>query len=207
MKCASCGTENRDEARFCKACGAPQTAKIPEAPAPLVAPAIPPPPPPPVRHRYPHEDLVGLLSFAFFLIAVAVVFGQNPTVLDGLQTWVQLVSANGTVFVRPPDPVIVSVGWFFSVVGGLEFVSAALRWALRWPPLRVVSRVLSGVGDLVLAFLVFRYADRLISGAFLLTVLIGVAASLLILYVTLGVYWSSYRPARWPGAIQPHLRP
>lgn len=204
MKCANCGTENNDDARFCKACAAPQTPQASTAPAAPAVPPIPPPPPVPLRRpRQPHEEFVGLLGFAFFLLAVAVVFSQNPNLFDGIRRWTELASAAGTVFVRPPDAVIVSAAWFFGVMGVFEFVSASIRWSLRWLPLRAASRVLSGIGDLIFAVLLLRYADRAISGSFLIMVLVAVFAALLMLYVTLGIYWSNARvyvgmPAPFP---------
>jgi hypothetical protein len=116
------------------------------------------------------------------------------------------MSTYHTIFVRPPDAFIVSAAWFFGVIGALEFVSASLRWALRWLPLRAASRVLSGVGDLIFAVLLLRYADRAISGGFLLTVLVGVIAALLMIYVTLGVYWSTARPRPWASTMEPPAR-
>lgn len=206
MKCPNCGTENNEDARFCKSCAAPQT---PQASPPPVAPVapIPPPPPPPARPRQPHEDLLGLLGFAFFLAAVAVVFGLNPRLFDGIGQWSRVVGANNTIFVRPPETVIVSAAWFFGIMGVFEFVSAFLRWSLRWLPLRAVSRVLTGIGDLVFAVLLLEYANRAISGGFLITVLVGLFAALLMIYVTLGVYWSASRGVPWIPAPQPRVRP
>ena len=209
MKCPSCGTENSDDARFCKSCAAPQTPAASGAVPPVPPPTAPEPPPPPQppRHKQPHEDLVGLLSFAFFLLAVAVAFGLNANLIQDFGRWFQLMSSNHTVFVRPPEALIVASAWFFGVIGALEFVGASLRWSLRWTPMRALSRVLSGVGDLVFAVLLLGYADRAISGAFLLTVLVGVVAALLMIYVTLGIYWSSGRPTPGPSPAQPNLRP
>ena len=185
--------ENGSEARFCKSCATP----LPEAaPSPPTVPAIaapPVPPPPPARHRQPHEEFVGLLGFAFFLIALAVVFGLNPNLISDLRVWSQLASDNHTIFVRPPDAVITSAAWFFGVMGVLEFVAAAIRWALGWTPLRSAARALSGVADLMFSALLFLYAARSLSGTFLVSVLVGVFAILLIIYVTLGVYWSTPR--------------
>lgn len=169
--------------------------------------APPPPPPPPTRYRQPHEEFVGLLSFAFFLTAVAVVFGLNPNLVTDLRLWTQIVSDHHTVFVRPPDPVLVSAAWFFGVMGVLEFVNAGVRWALRWTPLRSAGRVLSAVGDLMFASLLQLYAIGSITGAFLVTILVGVLAVLLMIYVTLGIYWSNARTARWLEFAQNRTQP
>jgi uncharacterized protein YacL len=168
---------------------------------------MPPPPPVVLRHRHqPYEQFLGLLGFAFFLIAVAAVFALNPNLWEGLRQWNQIVVANNSILIRPPDAVIVSAAWFFGIMGVFEFVSAILRWSFRWLRLRAVSRILSGVGDLVFAALLLRYADRAISGALVITVLVGVFAALLMIYITLGVYWSQGRFLPWMASPQPPMR-
>lgn len=207
MKCPNCGVDNGDEARFCKSCATPLQAAPATAPAAPSAP-LPPPPMPamPRRRRQPYEELVGLLGLAFFLVAVSVAFAQNPNLTEDLRVWTQIVSNNHTIFVRPPDAVIVSAAWFFGAIGLLELVAAGMRWVLRWMPLRAAGRVLSGVGDLMFAALLTLYAARSISGTFLLTVLVGVMAILLMIYITLGIYWSAARP-RPPEFVQPRIEP
>ncbi len=208
MKCPNCGTENNPEARFCKSCAAPQTPEATPPPVAPTAPLPPPPPPPPAwRPHQPYQPFVGLLGLVFFLVAVAVMLSQNPSFFDGIRQWTQIVTPANTVFVRPPDPIIVSAAWFFGAIGAFEFVLAFVRWSLRWLPLRSASRILSGVGDLIFAVLLLRYADRAISGGFLITVLVGVFAALLTVYVTLGVYWSAGRHYPWFAAPQPRMRP
>ncbi len=209
MNCPSCGTENHEDARFCKSCAAPLTPTMAAPPATPVAPP-PPPPPPPIyvdRRRQPHQEFVGLLGFAFFLVAVAIVFAQNPNLFEGLRRWMEIVTANQTVFVRPPEAIIVSAVWFFGAMGVFEFASAFIRWSLRWIPLRVAARVLSGIGDLLFAALLLRYADRAISGPFLITVLVAVLAAMLMIYITLGMYWSRGRVLLWVPAPEPRVRP
>lgn len=204
MRCPSCGTENPENSRFCMSCASPLMSPQPAAP---VAPMPPPPPPPPpplrARHREPHEDILGLMSLAFVLIAVSVVFGLNPNLATELQDWTRLVTNRGTVFVRPPEGIIMSAAWFFAVVGVFEFLAAAVRGALRWTPLRVAGRVLAGAGDLVFAALLFLYSARTISGAFLIAVLAGAVGVLLMVYVTLGMYWSTARYVPRPETVQP----
>lgn len=166
-------------------------------------PAFPPPPPSPLRHKQPHEDVLGLASLAFFLVAVSSVFALNPNLGANLSEWAHLVSVHNTPFVRPPEGLIVSAAWFWAIVGTLEFVAAALRFALRWTYLRVAGRVLSGVGDLVFSALLFMYSGRTISGTFLIAILAGAVGVLLLIYVVLGIYWASARVTPRPEAVQP----
>ena len=111
-----------------------------------------------------------------------------------------------TPFVRPPEGVITSAAWFFGVVGVLEFVAASLRWALRWTRLRVAGRILAGAGDLVFSALLFLYSAKSIPGAFLLAILAGTVGVLLLIYVTLGLYWATARPMPRPEGVQPPAR-
>ncbi len=134
-------------------------------------------------------------------------FAVNPNLISDFGRWFQAMSTSHTIFVRPADALIVCSAWFFGTIGALEFVTAALRWSLRWPRLRAVSRVMSGVADLIFAVLLLRYADRAISGAFLIMVLVGVVAALLMIYVTLGFYWSWGRPRSWAAGAWPGARP
>lgn len=170
----------------------------PLAPTPTAGPApAPPAAPAPFavlagqrRQKYPHEDLLGLLSLAIVLTALSVLVAMDPQFIDHIRQWTASADTYHTVFVRPPDPIIVAFGWFFAVVGVLEFLQAGLRRALRWPPLRVASRILSGVGDLMVAAMIMLYASRTISGAFLILACAGIGAVLLSMYVALGLTWS-----------------
>ena len=149
---------------------------------------------------------MGLVGLAFVLIAVSFVVAENPNLVGDLRDWTQLVSSHGTVFLRPPEGIILSAAWFFGVVGVLEFVAAALRWGLRWTPLRAAGRVLAGAGDLVFAALLLLYSARTITGTLLIAVLAGAVGVLLLLYVSLGLYWSSTRVAPRPEAVRPPSR-
>ncbi len=204
MKCASCGTENPEGSRFCMSCASPLTASAPQAPPMPVAPIPPVPPPPPrLRHKEPHEDIVGLAGLAFVLIALGAAFALNPDLWANLSQWGHEISTRNTPFIRPPEGAIVSAAWFFGIVGALEFVAAALRLALRWTYLRVAGRVLSGAGDLIFAALLTLYSARTISGTFLIAILAGAVGALLLIYVTLGIYWASARAVPRPETVQP----
>lgn len=208
MKCPQCFTENGPEARFCKHCATPLVQTAPPAPETPTAPYAPPAPPPPPRPRQePFQPIVGLLAFAFFLVGVAVLFAVDPNAFGDLTTWSQSARTYNTIFVRPPDPFILGWAWFFAVVGALEFVSAALRYSLRWTHLRVLGRILSGLGDLVFAVLLFQYADRAISGGGVITALVGLFAGLLMIYVVMAFYWASARPYPPRHAGEPWVRP
>ncbi len=202
MKCSNCGTENPEGSRFCMSCALPLTVS-----APRPAAAYPAPPSPYLRHehrhRQPHEELVGLLGLAFVLVAVSAIFAWNANLPSELQEWSRIVSVNHTVFVRPPEGIIVSAAWFFTIVGLFELVAAALRWALRWTYLRIAGRTLSAVGDLVFASLLFLYSAHTISGLMMGAILAGTVGMLLFIFVTLGLYWTTARPMPRVSPVQP----
>ena len=200
MKCPSCGTENPEGSRFCMSCASPLAPGVAPAAQPSV---VPPPPPPRLRHKEPHEDIIGLASFAFVLIALATAFALNTNLWADLSQWGHQISTHNTPFIRPPEGVILSAAWFFAVVGVLEFAAAAMRFALRWTYLRVAGRVLSGAGDLVFASLLFLYSAKTISGTFLIAILAGAVGVLLLIYVTLGIYWASARGIPRPEPVPP----
>lgn len=204
MKCTSCGTENPEGSRFCMSCATPLTPVAPAPPAspyPAVAPL-----PPHRRHRQPHEDLIGLLGLAFVLAAVSVAFAVTPSLPAQLQEWARTVSTSQTVFVRPPEGVIVSAAWFFAAVGVFELIAAGLRWSLRWTHLRVTGRLLAGAGDLIFAALLFLYSAKTISGPFLIAILAGSVAVLLMIFVVLGLYWASARVPVRAETVEPPAR-
>lgn len=208
MQCPSCGTENPEGSRFCMSCASPLA---PPAPA---APASPPPPPPPPpwyvvrpRHREPHEDLVGLATLAFLLLAISAVFAWNANLPAELQEWIRVVTTRNTIFVRPPEGVVVSAAWFFVAMGIFELFAAALRASLRWTRLRIVGRILAGGGDLVFAALLFLYSARTISGPFVIAILAGTAGVFLLIYVSLGIYWSWGYGTPRPEPVRPPTQP
>ncbi len=190
--------------------------------APLTAQAPTPPPVPPtpfmpsmpydrhpmhhLRHREPHEDLVGLLGLAFVLVAVSAVFAWNANLPTEIQQWSRIVSAQNTILVRPPEGIILSAAWFFTAMGLFEILSGVLRWALRWRHLRVAARFLAAVGNLVFASLLFLYSAHSISGLMMGAILSGAVGMFLMIYVTLGLYWSSVRPVPPPAPVQPPTR-
>src|SRR6266540_2674134 len=121
QRCPRCGTNNRDESRFCLYCGATLPGLTAEdAPRPAVtAPIVTPPspiriiPPPAPRERAP--DFVGLLGFVFYL---------NQNLLTNLRQWWDQIVA-GQLLYRPPEGVISSAIGFWALIGVTNFVVAA----------------------------------------------------------------------------------
>lgn len=205
LKCPSCGSENKDDAKFCFSCGVSVVQPTPES-----APAAPPPPPPPPPSGWPRPkekgpDYIGLVGLAVFLFVVGLVFYVNPGLGADLRIWADRAARDGP-FIRPPDGVITSAILFFFLMGISSFATAALRFAARRHRFRALSDSLGGVGLVILAFLLSLYADRRISGQLVLATWVAVLGLLLLIYVSLGIYfsWVRHVPSPAPG---PTTRP
>ncbi len=166
--------------------------------------AVPPPPPPPPRSWWerPREkgpDYVGLVGLALFLFIVGIVFYANPDLGAGLRLWADRVSRNG-IFIRPPEGVISSAVLFFFLIGLSSFATAIVRFVIRRHRLRALSDTLGGIGLIILSLLVSLYASQRISGQLVIATWVGVLGILLLIYVTLGIYfsWVRYGPKAAP---------
>ena len=185
LRCDRCGVVNREGARFCMSCGAPL---VPMAAAVPATQGVFTPPPPSYRHEH---DRFGIVGLAFFLLSIGVIFAANPNLASELRLWTSDWTTLGPL-VRPPQGVITSAALFFAVEGVLMFVLAWIRVALRDRRMRATSTALQGIGDLVFAYLLVLYADRLIGGPFVIAVLAGVVGALLMIWVSLGLYWNAW---------------
>lgn len=197
QRCPRCGTNNRDESRFCLYCGATlpglSTEDVrPAMTAPIVTPSSPirTIPPPVRRDRTP--EFVGLLGFAFFLLVLGVVFYLNQNLLTNLRQWWDQILAGQLLF-RPPEGVISSAIGFWALIGVTNFVVAALRWSLRRTKIHTLGAAFGGVGAITFAYLLYRYSLRELSGSQLVSFEAAVIAILLFVYIGLGLHWTSTR--------------
>ncbi len=201
LKCPSCGAENKDDAKFCFSCGVAVAGTMP-VPAPTLVPPPPyPPPPPPAWWTWPREkgpDFMGLVGLAFFLFVVGFVFYANQNLGTDLRIWSDRAVRNG-LFTRPPEGVITSAVLFFFLLGITSFITAALRVAVGRHRFRALADVLGGVGLVLLSFLLSLYANHTISGQLVLATFAAVLGILLLIYISLGIYWSWMRRVPKPG--------
>jgi len=205
LKCASCGAENKDEAKFCYSCGVPVVQATPGSAAAVFP---PPPPSPPLAWARPKEkgpDFLGLVGLAIFLFVVGLVFYANPGLGADIRLWADRASHDGP-FIRPPEGVITSAMLFFFLMGISSFATAALRFAARHRRFRALSDSLGGVGLVILSFLLSLYADRRISGQLVVATWVAVLGALLLIYISVGIYLTSVRRAPKP-APGPVTRP
>jgi len=200
VRCAKCGTENKDDVAFCVYCGSALPGTGAGTPAPTPAPESPSAAlkPIPRNVREPeerHPDFVGLIGVAFFLLIVGIVFTLNTSLLNGLRAWWDRIVADG-IFARPPDGIIVSGILFFALLSLSNFLTAGLRWILDRSRFGALARVLAGVGFLTLAFLTWRYSLLAVSGTQVISIWTAVLGALLVIYIAIGLYWArTRRPA------------
>ena len=175
LVCASCGVANKDDSKFCMSCGR-SLASVATTPAAAARPFAQMPPP----------DLVGLVSFAVFLIVAAIVVLANPGVFSDLTTWFSSFFP-GPVWVRPPQTLIGSAVVFFGLNGLGGFLSAFLRLTVNRRKAKALSDGLAALGTVVFAYLLVLYGDRVLTGPQVLTVLTAVVGVLIIVYIALVV--------------------
>jgi hypothetical protein len=211
VRCPKCGTENDDEVAFCVYCGS----LLPDRAAPPVPAASPPPRPsaavkpiPPAARAFPERrpDFVGLIGIAFFLLIVGIVFTLNTNLLNGFRAWWDLLLGNG-LFVRPPEGIIGSGILFFGLLGLSNFLTSGLRWILDRSRFGALARVLAGLGFLSLALLTWRYSLQAMTGSLVISIWTAILGTLLVVYISVGLYWvRNARPAP-AGARVPTSRP
>ena len=202
QRCAVCGTTNSDDLRFCVYCGAslpgvPMDVSEPGIAAPVAEPEpeIEAPrvtmnePRPPRRQR---RDFVGLVGLGFFLLILGVLFYMNQNLVTDLRVWWDQLVA-GQILVRPPEGVITSGVVFWGLIGVTKIILAPARWVVRRTKIHTLGAVLGGIGTIAFAYLLTRYAARDFTGWQVAGYEAGVIAFLLVMYVGLGLHWSSAR--------------
>jgi len=203
-KCPTCGTENKEDAKFCYSCGMPLAAA---PPAPAAAAAPPPPPTWAAGRPRPREpDLLGLIGFAILLLVVAIVIALNPSVFSEFFRWVDRMAREG-VASRPPGGLISSAAIFWGLLGLGNFFVAAVRFSARQWRLKILADVLGGVALLSFAYLLILYGDRVITSSLVLAFLAGIVGALIFVYIILGAYWGFARGAPAPAPQRPTTKP
>ncbi|MCI4371168.1 MAG: DUF835 domain-containing protein [Thermoplasmata archaeon] len=210
IRCARCGTENADDIAFCVYCGASLTEKAMAAPPPARPAArsslnVPPSAIkkiPPAEPRTPERqpDFVGLIGIAFFFLTVGIVFTLNANLLNDMRTWWDSLVANG-LFVRPPDGIITSGILFTALLALSNYLTSGLRWILDRNRFGALARVFAGIAFVSLAALLWRYSLRAVSGQLVISIWTAILGGLLVVYIAIGLYWSTARRRRAPAPI------
>lgn len=175
-KCANCGAENKEGARFCFNCGAAMAAPSAPGAAPMAA----------VPARPPGPDPLGLAGFALLLVIIGIVFSLNPDALGQFIEWVRHWATEGGP-ARPPEGLIRSAVLFFILTGVSSFAVAALRLGVSGLWVRALGDGMSGIAQLAFAFLLTLYERRALGGTGVLALEAVVVGILIFLYVAIGL--------------------
>jgi len=224
--CLNCGAAPAThDATFCMMCGARLT---PETPPPGPAPVPPPAPsavPPtltpsaagaprpwwetrPPWHAPPAPpDLIGLLSFGFFLVIVGVVWALNPNVFVQFFSWVGSISGSASI-PRPPDPLIWSAALMFGLGAASGYFTTFLRATAMRQRGRAFGDFLSATGTLVLAVLLSAYASRVLSGWAVVGLEVATVGFLIFVYFFVSlVRWRAWSFGAPTGPAEPPRKP
>jgi len=211
VRCAKCGTENKEDVAFCVYCGSALARTMAEPPGPAPAPKAPSaalkPIPPGVREpEESHPDFVGLIGVAFFLLIIGIVFTLNTSLLNDLRAWWDRIVTEG-ISARPPDGIIASGIIFFALLSLSNFLTAGLRWILDRSRFGALARILAGIGFLTLAFLTWRYSLLAVNGTQVISIWTAVLGTLLVIYIAIGLYWARARRSVPAAGRTPITRP
>jgi hypothetical protein len=171
--CEKCSGEISDEDQFCPQCGEPLRTKA----------RIPPRRPRRAREEElcfgggeRRGDPLGWVEFGLFIIIVGVVYTLNPRILSEFISWVESMADFG-FFIRPPTILTNSAMVFFALLGGSNFLVAAIRVYMDKVPMRILQDVLAGIALFVFSYLISLYGDQSIAWTTVLAleaILIGV---------------------------------
>lgn len=215
VRCARCGTENAEDVGFCVYCGSnlKATATAPAAPEP----SAPHPSsavkliPRGVREHYERRpDFVGLIGVAFFLLIIGIVFTLNTNLFNDLRGWWDLMLNEGLpggLFVRPPPGIVTSTMFFFALLGVSNLLTAGLRWIVDRSRFGALARVFAGIGFLSLGALVWRYSLGALTGSNVISLWTVILGTLLVLYISTGLYWVRARRPSPAASQSPTSRP
>lgn len=216
--CPSCGAANAPDARFCMMCGAalptppspptpsapppsPAAPTLPSPPSPETAPppAAPPPAPAPPwsRHRR-RPDILGPIGFGAGLVVLGVVLAANPSLPGQLGQWLQQIGSQGP-FHRPPDGVIWSASFLFSLGGVVGLGFAFLRLVVERRPWRAFLGVMGALAIIGFGVLLYLYAGRSISAMAVIGGVVVMAGALIVMSVLVGMA----RASRWGNPFGP----
>jgi uncharacterized protein DUF835 len=215
VRCARCGTENAEDVAYCVYCGNNLTAPaveptLPEPSPPLPSTAVKPIPPSARRRSERRPDFVGLIGVAFFLLIVGIVFTLNTNLFADLSGWWDLMRIDGLpggLFVRPPPGIVTSGMFFLGLLGLSNFLTSGLRWIVDRSRFGALARVFAGIGFLSLAALIWRYSLNDLTGLQVISIWTALLGTLLVLYISTGLYWVRARRPAAAGTQSPTYRP
>ncbi|MEM2873113.1 MAG: zinc ribbon domain-containing protein [Nitrososphaerales archaeon] len=174
--CKKCGAEYAEGARYCTKCGTP------------VVEEWKPPREECFGEGRAERDYLGLVSFGFFLLIVGYIFSTNTWILSEFQAFFE--SLGEGVFVPPSSQLRYVFALFLGLIGASDFVMAGIRVFLRQSWRRPLQDVLSGVGVISIAYLVYLNSQRLMTWQMVVVLAIVTVGILVIVY---GIIVSYFR--------------
>jgi hypothetical protein len=175
VPCSKCGTKNPEHAEFCTNCGgslfSSKGNQIPEDKC--------------FGKENSSRDYMGYLSFGSFLLILGLVITTNSNLISDFSVWfTQLINEKN--WIRPPEELINSVMLFFGLLGGTNFLIAALRLIFIRRRRQVLSDVLSGFALLCFAYLFNLYNDYVLRFRMVLALEVVICGLLIVLY---SIFW------------------
>jgi len=174
--CKKCGTEYVEGAKYCIKCGAP------------VGEERRPPREECFGERREERDYLGLVSFGIFLLIAGYILITNPWIPSYITQWFENLVKG--VFEPPSSQLRYIFALFLGLIGVSDFVIAGIRVALRQSWRRPLRDVLSGVGVISFAYLVYLNSKGLMTWQIVLVLGIIIFGILVILY---GIIVSSFK--------------
>ena len=129
------------------------------------------------------KDYMGIVSFGMFLIIVGIVFVVNPSLFSDLTSWIEQMTDTRHL-IRPNEGVISSAILFFILIGLSNFFEAGIKlWAaVVHVRRRVFTDILSGVGLLLLAYLISLYGSHALTWQMVIGIEVIAVGLLVVLY-------------------------
>ena len=129
------------------------------------------------------KDFMGIVSFGMFLIIVGIVFVANPSLFSDLISWIEQM-ADTQHLIRPNEGLISSAILFFILIGLSNFLEAGIKFwaAVAHARRRVFTDILSGIGLLLLAYLINLYGNHALSWQMVIAIEAIAVGLLVILY-------------------------
>jgi hypothetical protein len=179
--CINCGAQIAEEDEYCLSCGAPTRTR------------------PSIRdwrlRRYarddelcfgkePRGDPLGLVEFGLFLLVVGVVYKTNTNVTSVFLNWVRRM-IELEIAISPPSTLVMSAALFFSLIGFSNLLTAVMRVMIDKVWGRILQDVLTGIGFLLIAYIVRQYGQNIITWTNVLAYGAIVFGGLVMLYAIL----------------------
>ncbi len=143
--CERCGKQNTEDAVYCSSCGA-WLERVADS------------------HYHVASDYLGGISAGVVLIALAVTYFMYPFDFHLISNYLGNMIALQR-YIKPPVSLLVTASFFFNVVGAWSVVLAGLRLTIQKSIRRSIGDLAGAAFDFFLAFLLYSYAENVLTTA------------------------------------------